>query len=74
MQIPYGAIICLSILFFVFSNDRLGGNNYRCIMIVCSLIPNLAGAFGLRFVPTDQKVGRLICYYVSGVPRQLSYH
>ena len=67
MQVPYGAIICLSILFFVSLNDRLGGTNYRCIMIVCSLMPNIAGAFGLRFLATDQKVGRLICYYVSNL-------
>ena len=35
-------------------------------MIICSLMPNLAGAFGLRFVPTDQHVARLICYYLTG--------
>lgn len=65
MQVPYGAIICLSILFIVFLNDRLG-SNWRCIMIICSLMPNLAGAFGLRFVPTDQHIARLICYYLTG--------
>ena len=65
MQVPYGAVIVLSILSFVFLNDRLGGN-WRCIMIICSLMPNLAGAFGLRFVPTDQHVARLICYYLTG--------
>ena len=65
LQVPYGAIICISILFFVFLNDRLG-SNWRCIMIVCSLMPNLAGAFGLRFIPVDQHVARLICYYLTG--------
>ncbi|KAI4151856.1 MAG: hypothetical protein LQ340_003254 [Diploschistes diacapsis] len=65
MQIPYGAIIVLSILSIVFLNDHLG-SNWRCIMIICSLIPNLIGAFGLRFVPTDQHAGRLICYYLTG--------
>ena len=65
MQVPYGAIICLSILFFVILNDRLG-RNWRCVMIICSLMPNLAGAFGLRFVSTDQHVARLICYYLTG--------
>ncbi|KAL9609244.1 MAG: hypothetical protein Q9167_005979, partial [Letrouitia subvulpina] len=29
-------------------------------------VPNGAGSFGLRFVPVDQKVGRLICYYLTG--------
>ena len=29
-------------------------------------MPNIAGAFGLRFVPTDQHVARLICYYLTG--------
>jgi MFS family permease len=65
MQIPYGAIICVSILCYVFLNDRLG-SNLRSIMIICSLIPNLAGAFGLRFIPSDKSVARLICYYLTG--------
>jgi hypothetical protein len=30
------------------------------------LIPNLAGSFGLRFVPVEHSVGRLICYYLTG--------
>ena len=30
------------------------------------LIPNLAGSFGLRFVPVQHSVGRLICYYLTG--------
>ena len=64
MQVPYGAIICLSILAIVFLNDRLG-SNLRCLMVIASLMPNIAGAFGLRFVPSDQRVARLICYYVS---------
>lgn len=36
------------------------------MFILLFLIPNIAGAFGLRFVPLDQKVGRLICYYLTG--------
>lgn len=34
-------------------------------MIVAFLIPNIVGGFGLHYVPDDQRVGRLICYYVS---------
>lgn len=64
MQIPYGVIIALSILLCVFLNDRF--ENKRCIFILLFLIPNIAGAFGLRFVPLDRKVGRLICYYLTG--------
>lgn len=45
-------------------NDRF--ENRRCVFVLIFLIPNLAGAFGLRFVPIDQKVGRLICYYLTG--------
>uniref|UniRef100_A0A093UZW9 Putative transporter n=1 Tax=Talaromyces marneffei PM1 TaxID=1077442 RepID=A0A093UZW9_TALMA len=64
MQIPYGVIIALSILLCVFLNDRF--ENKRCIFILVFLTPNITGAFGLRFVPLDQKVGRLICYYLTG--------
>ncbi|KAJ0305320.1 hypothetical protein Brms1b_010863 [Colletotrichum noveboracense] len=49
---------------YVFINDGLPPNN-RCFMLVLFLLPNVVGAFGLRFVPDDQQVGRLICYYVS---------
>ncbi|EED18074.1 MFS allantoate transporter, putative [Talaromyces stipitatus ATCC 10500] len=64
MQIPYGVIIALSILLCVFLNDRF--ENRRCVFVLLFLIPNIAGAFGLRFVPLDRKVGRLICYYLTG--------
>lgn len=36
------------------------------MFILIFLIPNIAGSFGLRFVPADQRVGRLICYYLTG--------
>ncbi|KXH48055.1 hypothetical protein CNYM01_10064 [Colletotrichum nymphaeae SA-01] len=65
LQIPYGAIIFIAILACVFINDRLPPNN-RCFVLVLFLLPNVAGAFGLRFVPDDQQVGRLICYYLTG--------
>ncbi|KAL4895996.1 major facilitator superfamily domain-containing protein [Aspergillus ambiguus] len=64
MQIPYGVLIAISILICVYLNDRF--QNRRCIFILIFLVPNIAGAFGLRFVPLDQKVGRLICYYLTG--------
>ncbi|KAJ6007550.1 Major facilitator superfamily domain general substrate transporter [Penicillium herquei] len=64
LQIPYGCVIAISILTCVFLNDRF--ENRRCVFILIFLIPNLAGAFGLCFVPTDQHVGRLICYYLTG--------
>ncbi|KAI8244560.1 putative transporter [Colletotrichum sp. SAR 10_96] len=67
LQVPYGVLIFIAILVCVFINDRLPPNN-RCFMLVLFLLPNVVGAFGLRFVPDDQQVGRLICYYVS------SYH
>jgi hypothetical protein len=46
MQIPYGAIIAISILACVFLNDRLPPNN-RCFMIILFMLPNITGAFGL---------------------------
>ncbi|KAJ5534034.1 hypothetical protein N7527_000288 [Penicillium freii] len=64
MQIPYGFIIAISILTCVYLNDRF--ENRRCIFVLIFLIPNLAGSFGLRFVPIEHSVGRLICYYLTG--------
>jgi cyanate permease len=64
MQVPYGAFIALSILTCVFLNDRF--NNKRCLFILIFLCPNIAGAFGLRFVPTERHVGRYICYLLTG--------
>ncbi|KAF7717436.1 Uncharacterized protein PECH_000927 [Penicillium ucsense] len=64
MQIPYGVLIAFSILVCVYLNDRY--ENRRCIFILIFLIPNIVGAFGLRFVPADRGVGRLICYYLTG--------
>ncbi|KAJ9217077.1 hypothetical protein DTO166G4_1132 [Paecilomyces variotii] len=64
MQVPYGVFIALSILCCVYLNNRF--ENRRCLFILLFLMPNIAGAFGLRFVPLHQKVGRLICYYLTG--------
>ena len=65
MQIPYGAFIAIMILAAVFINDRLPRNS-RCIVAVAFLLPNLAGSFGLCYVPESNQVGRLICYYLTG--------
>ncbi|KAI3317743.1 putative MFS allantoate transporter [Xylariaceae sp. AK1471] len=64
LQIPYGILIAISILTCVYLNDRFV--NRRCMFILIFLIPNIAGAFGLRFIPTDQQAGRLIAYYLTG--------
>ncbi|KKK19544.1 putative MFS allantoate transporter [Aspergillus ochraceoroseus] len=61
---PYGILIAISILACVFLNDRY--ENRRCVFVILFLIPNLAGAFGLRFVPAHHTVARLICYYLTG--------
>lgn len=67
LQIPYGAVISLSILLAVYINDRLlPPGKGRCLMVVLFMLPNLSGAFGLYFLPDDNQVGRLICYYLSG--------
>ena len=65
MQIPYGAFIALMILFSIWLNDRLPQNN-RCYVTILFLLPNLAGSFGLCYLPESNKVGRLICYYLTG--------
>ena len=64
LQIPYGVLIALVILAFVFINDRLV--NRRSMMILFALCPNIAGSFGLRFVTEDHRVGRYICYLLTG--------
>ncbi|KAJ8119203.1 hypothetical protein ONZ43_g3804 [Nemania bipapillata] len=64
LQIPYGVLIAISILTCVYLNDRF--INRRCMFILIFLIPNIAGAFGLHYISTDQKAGRLIAYYLTG--------
>lgn len=69
MQVPYGVFIALSILSCVYLNDyfctRLKKNT-RCWFILLYTLPNIAGAFGLRYVPADQHIARLWCYYLTG--------
>ncbi|KAK6197024.1 hypothetical protein LQW54_010940 [Pestalotiopsis sp. IQ-011] len=64
MQVPYGIIIAVSILSCVYLNNRFV--NKRCLFILVFLLPNIAGSFGLRFVPADRQIARLMCYYLTG--------
>ncbi|KAA8903622.1 hypothetical protein TRICI_005659 [Trichomonascus ciferrii] len=67
LQMPYGAVISLSILAAVYINDRLlPVGKGRCIAVIAFMMPNIAGAFGLYFLSDDQKAGRLVCYYLTG--------
>jgi len=68
MQIPYGAIIALSILICVFANEYVEktGRQARSWFILLFLAPNIAGAFGLAFLEADNKAGRLVSYYLTG--------
>lgn len=68
MQIPYGAIIAMSILVCVFTNDYMArtGRQTRVWFVLLFLSPNIAGAFGLRFLAQDNQAGRLVCYYLTG--------
>lgn len=69
LQMPYGALIGLSILSCVYLNDYFCTKlqkNTRCWFIILYTLPNIAGAFGLRFVPTHQHIARLWCYYLTG--------
>ena len=68
MQIPYGAIIALSILICVFANEYVekSGRQARSWFILLFLTPNIAGAFGLAFLDTDNQAGRLVSYYLTG--------
>lgn len=68
MQIPYGAIIALSILICVFANEYVEktGRQARSWFILLFLAPNIAGAFGLAFLNADNQAGRLVSYYLTG--------
>lgn len=65
MQAPYGAFIAFSILICAYLNHRFPHNN-RCKFVILFLLPNIAGAFGLRFVPASSHAGRYICYLLTG--------
>jgi uncharacterized membrane protein YoaK (UPF0700 family) len=64
----YGAIIALSILSCVFINDYMArhGRQTRVWFVLLYLCPNIAGAFGLRFLGQNNQAGRLVCYYLTG--------
>ena len=64
MQIPYGALIICSILLCVYLNNKF--ENKRCLFVLIFLVPNIAGAFGLHFVPEHIHAGRYICYLLTG--------
>lgn len=69
MQVPYGVLIALSILSCVYLNDyfcKKLQKNTRCWFVILYTLPNIAGAFGLRFVSSEQKIARLWCYYLTG--------
>lgn len=65
MQAPYGAFIVVSIGLCALLNRRFPNNN-RCKFVILFLLPNIAGTFGLRFVPPSSHAGRYICYLLTG--------
>lgn len=66
LQIPYGMFISLMILAAVFLNDRLPKNNFRTIVMILFILPNIAGTLGLLLTPNHRHIPRLICYYLTG--------
>ena len=42
------------------------GRQTRVWFVLLYLSPNIAGAFGLRFLAQDNQAGRLVCYYLTG--------
>ncbi|ORY69060.1 MFS transporter [Pseudomassariella vexata] len=64
MQVPYGVLIAICILVCVYLNDRC--ENKRCLFILIFLCPNIAGAFGLRYLDAGNQAGRLVSYYLTG--------
>lgn len=65
LQVPYGAVITLVVLVTIYVNNKL--KNKRCLLILISLLPNVAATFGLRYISEEHKVGRLMCYYMTGL-------
>ncbi|KAL2802178.1 major facilitator superfamily domain-containing protein [Aspergillus granulosus] len=63
LQIPYGVSICLAQLSCVFLNTKF--QNQRVFFVILYLLPTLAAGFGMRYIPLDQKVARLICYFLT---------
>ncbi|KAF2757192.1 putative MFS allantoate transporter [Pseudovirgaria hyperparasitica] len=69
LQVPYGVLIALFILSCVYLNDWTAtrkGWNTRCWFILLYTMPNIAGTFGLRYIPQQHHVARLMCYYLTG--------
>ena len=66
MQIPYGFLIAAAILGCILLNDYFvkRGKQSRCWLTVPFLCPNIAGVFGLHFLGSGNKAGRLISYYL----------
>lgn len=65
LQVPYGVVIIISLLSSVWVNDKVGANK-RCLVAILYILPNVCGAFGLYFLPQENKGGRLTCYYLTG--------
>ncbi|ORY16399.1 allantoate permease [Clohesyomyces aquaticus] len=69
MQVPYGVLIAFFILSCVYLNDYFATKlkkNTRCWFIILYTLPNIAGAFRLRYVPTQHHVARSWCYHLKG--------
>ncbi|CAN6615048.1 allantoate permease [Trichomonascus vanleenenianus] len=65
MQVPNGVIVATSILIAITVNDKIGKNR-RHLVVAFFMLPNIAGAFGLYFLPDHNRIGRLLCYYCTG--------
>lgn len=69
MQVPYGVLIAIAILSCVYLNDYFSiklKKNTRIYFAILYTFPNIAGAFGLRFVPSNRYISRLWMYYLTG--------
>ncbi|KAF2443408.1 MFS allantoate transporter [Karstenula rhodostoma CBS 690.94] len=68
LQVPYGLLIALFILSCVYANNHFSTQHRhtRCWFILLYTLPNIAGTFGLRYIPQQHHVARLWCYYLTG--------
>lgn len=65
MQIPYGVIIVLFIMFAIFVNPLMPPNS-RTWMMIITTIPTVIGFALIAFLDSNNKAGRLIGYWMTG--------
>ena len=72
LQIPYGFIICFSVLSAMYLQKYIKGQQ-RCHVAVLYVLPALAGVVGIHVLPSTSRHSLLACYYVRFGPSSLYF-